>query len=383
MHELREIVAHAARCRERGERTVLATLVAVRGSHYRKPGARMLLAGAESTGVLSGGCLEGDLAERAARVLTRGTPEVVEYDLTRAGDALWGFGLGCAGVVTVLLEPLPAAAPHGPLAFAERCLARRERGALATLFAVTQETAGAAPGAWLALDAAGTISGDLAPALAERVLSDLRAVLDGAATRGVELAWGDGSARALLEPVEPPVSLVLCGAGRDAVPMATAARALGWEVTLVDLQGLAATAERFAGVERVLGGPVRGLADRLLLAPRAAAVVMTHRYLDDLALLEELLPLPFGYLGLLGPRARRERLLDDLAARGVVPSPTVRARLFGPAGLDLGSETPAEIALAVLAEALAVLGGRPAPSVLALAALADAAAAEAPASAVP
>lgn len=379
MHELRSIVVEAARCRERGTTAVLATLVAVRGSHYRRPGARMLLAGGELSGVLSGGCLEGDLAARAERVAASGLPEVATYDLTRVGEELWGFGLGCAGVVSILLEALRSDRDHGSLAFLEDCLARRERGALATLYASgspadrdRSPTDVPRLGSWLALAANGERRGDLAPALAERLIPALQAALTGAPARGLDLDGEHDGVSLLVEPIEPPASFVLCGAGRDTVPMAEAARAVGWEVTLVDLQDLAATPERFPVVAHRLGAPVRGLAARLALAPRAALVVATHRYLDDLALLEELAPLPFGYLGLLGPRARRERLLADLAARGVVVDDALRARLRGPAGLDLGSAAPEEIALAVIAEAMAALAGR---SAAALSALADAVAA--------
>ncbi|QQR73981.1 MAG: XdhC family protein [Holophagales bacterium] len=379
MQELREIVARAARGRAVGERLVLATLVSVRGSHYRKPGARMLLAPdrpvGEATGVLSGGCLEGDLAERARRVAARGEPEIAEYDLSRSGDALWGFGLGCSGVVTILVEPLAVEATAGSLAFVERCLLRRERGALATLFAgePTADADRRTPGRWWALDRAGTTSGDLDPTLAGELAPALRAALDGAPAQVVEVERANGRASLLVEPIAPPVSFVIGGAGRDAVAMAQAARSLGWEVTLVDPQALDDTAARFAGVDHLVAGPLHGLARRLFLGPRAAAVVMTHRYLDDLALLEELLPLGFDYLGLLGPRARRERLLGDLASRGSAPTPAQRACLFGPAGLDLGSEGPTEIAVAVIAEALAVLSRREARS---LAAVADTIAAQ-------
>lgn len=328
----------------------------------------------EAIGVLSGGCLEGDLAERARRVASRGEPEVAEYDLSRTGDALWGFGLGCSGVVTILVEPLAAASAAGSLAFVERCLARRELGALATLFACEVKAGEALqrPGTWWAQDGLGTTSGDLDPALASELAPALRAALDGAPAQIVEVERPESRATLLVEPIAPPVSFVIGGAGRDAVAMARAAQALGWEVTVVDPQALDGTTARFVGVDRLVAGPLHGLARRLVLGPRTASVVMTHRYLDDLALLEELLPLGFAYLGLLGPRARRERLLDDLASRGSAPTPAQRARLFGPAGLDLGAEGPEEIAAAVIAEALAVLSQREARS---LAAVADAIAA--------
>lgn len=356
-HELRRIVARAEALARAGEPAVLATLVRLRGSHYRKPGARMLLGGGELAGMVSGGCLEGEVGERAAEVLAAGHPVTRVYDLTREDDALWGFGLGCAGVVTLLLEPLVSRAPGtaGPLAGIAHCLERRRRFAMATVFESRPDGPPLASRWWR--DSAGATGGDLPPGPARSALAGpLEEVLAGGGAR--EVTAPDGAWTALVEPLEPPASLVVAGAGRDAVPVARCAALLGWEVTVVDLQGAAGTPARFAGVESVLGPPVGGLGARLRLHPRAAAIVMTHRYLDDLALLAELLPLPFGYLGLLGPRARRERLLADLERRGIATAATARSRIRNPAGLDLGGGTPEEIALAIVAEAQAALSGR-------------------------
>jgi xanthine/CO dehydrogenase XdhC/CoxF family maturation factor len=374
-HELGQILSRAEAMSAAGEPAVLATLVRLRGSHYRKPGARMLLGGGELAGMVSGGCLEGELGERAAEVLAGGRPVALVYDLTRDDDALWGFGLGCAGEVTLLLEPLgPGRTP--PLGGVAHCLERRRRLAMATLFESPAD--GPPLGSRWWRDGAGEEGGDLAAGLARTALAGpLAEVLAGGAAR--EVTAPDGGWTALVEPLEPPASLVVAGAGRDAVPVARLAGLLGWEVTVVDLQGGAGTAERFAGVDSVLGPPAGGLGNRLRLNPRAAAIVMTHRYLDDVALLAELLPLPFGYLALLGPRARRERLLADLERRGIATAGAARSRIRNPAGLDLGGGTPEEIALAIVAEAQAVLSGREGGPLTAVAEREAGAAAPAPA----
>jgi len=353
-HELRRIVSRAEALAAAGEPAVLATLVRLRGSHYRKPGTRMLLGGGELAGMVSGGCLDAELLDRAAGALAAGRPVALVYDLTREDDALWGFGLGCAGEVTLLLEPLAGGAAS-PLAGVAHCLAKRRRLAMATLFESPEDGLQLGLRRWR--DGAGEEGGD---ALPEALRGPLDAALDAVLAGGpaAEVAAPDGSWVALVEPLEPPASLVVAGAGRDAVPVEEIAARLGWEVTVVDPQGKPETAARFPDAEAVLGPPLGGLGGRLRLAPRAAAIVMTHRYLDDLALLAELLPLPFGYLALLGPRARRERLLADLERRGLAAAHAARARIRNPAGLDLGGGTPEEIALAIVAEAQAVLFGR-------------------------
>ncbi|MCL4838092.1 MAG: XdhC family protein, partial [Thermoanaerobaculia bacterium] len=242
-----------------------------------------------------------------------------------------------------------------PLAGVAHALAARRRLAMATLFASPED--GPPPGLRRWRDSAGEEGGDALPAA---LRGPLEAALDAVLAGGgaAEVAAPDGSWAALVEPLEPPVSLVVAGAGRDAVPAAELAARLGWEISVVDPQGKPETAERFPDAEAVLGPPLGGLGARLRLGPRAAAVVMTHRYLDDLALLAELLPLPFGYLALLGPRSRRERLLADLERRGLAAADAARARIRNPAGLDLGGGSPEEIALAIVAEAQAALQGR-------------------------
>ncbi|HVW21995.1 MAG TPA: XdhC/CoxI family protein [Opitutaceae bacterium] len=297
---------------------VLATLVSVEGSSYRRAGARALFeADGSRLGSISGGCLEEDIRERARSVAASGRPEVALYDTTSENDLVWGTGAGCHGVVRVLLERLPAR-PGWAARLAENLLAGRPTD----LAVVWQSEETGALGTFLA--------GELPAA---------------------------GAAGIFRQTVPPAPALAIFGAGDDAQPLARGAAELGWRVTVADPRPAFATADRFPAAARIVA-PADELAARVAPAPGALAVVMTHHYVHDLPVLRGLLPRPLAYLGLLGPRQRAERILSDLAAAGLAVTPAMRARLHAPVGLDLGSDGPEEVALSILAEMRAALSGR-------------------------
>jgi xanthine dehydrogenase accessory factor len=296
---------------------VLATLVTVQGSSYRRPGARLLLtADGRRLGSISGGCLEEDVLARARAVAASGRAELVVYDTTSENDLVWGVGLGCHGVVQVLLERLPAR-PVWAMALAAGLGARRP----------------------LRLDV--TWQADDPAALGTRVAH--------------EAAAPAGTFR---EEIRPRQALVVFGAGDDAQPLVRLADELGWWITVADPRAAFATKQRFPAAERLIIGPAKQLVHQVNPEAGAVAVVMTHHYVHDLPLLRDLLPRPLAYLGLLGPRKRAEGILDDLRAEGVEVIAEQRALLHAPVGLDLGAETPEEVALSILAEMQAVLAGR-------------------------
>jgi xanthine/CO dehydrogenase XdhC/CoxF family maturation factor len=294
-----------------GQPAALATLVQVEGSSYRRPGARLLLLpDGTSFGSISGGCLEEDVRARAAAVLVSGQPTCVTYDTTAENDLVWGTGLGCQGVVRILIERLPAPRPAWVDTLRANLTARRDT----TLIV--------GPGGTRLADATAPAAGDL------------------------------------VETIPAPPALLICGAGDDAQPLARLAHELGWTVTVADARPAYVTAERFPAAQARLCAPLDALAARLPVAARTLAVVMSHRFADDRAFLRALLPQPLAYLGQLGPRARTERLLAELAANGFTPDPAALARLHAPVGLDLGGTTPETVSLAILAEMQATLTGR-------------------------
>jgi xanthine/CO dehydrogenase XdhC/CoxF family maturation factor len=298
----------------------LATLVRVEGSSYRRPGARILLtAGGERVGSVSGGCLEEDLLAHCQAILAGAPPRTVLYDTTSENDTVWGVGLGCHGVVEVLVEPLAACPPWVPRLRA--AWAGRQSGALAVRFG------GTPPETW--------------------------------GTRWLESATGvERSAGLFLEPVPPPLALLVCGAGEDARPLVRIAAEFGWEITVTDPRPAYAKRERFPEARHVLPGPPESVLAALATDDRTAAVIMTHHYVHDLPLLRELARRPLAYLGLLGPRTRAERLIRELEQESpTLPGGTLE-RLHAPVGLDLGGDTPESVALSILAEITATVHGR-------------------------
>ena len=295
---------------------VLATLVSVSGSSYRRPGARLLLTGEKQRiGSISGGCLEEDVLIRAQRVAASGQAEVVTYDTSAENDLVWGVGLGCHGVVDILLEKLP------PRPAWAGTLAANLRSRTATPLAVVWQSGNPAR-------------------LGTHLASELPAIS------------GD---RVFLETVHPPTALTIFGAGDDAQPLLRLAKELGWHVTVADPRAAFATQERFPLADAVITGAAETLV--ALANPQADSlvVVMTHHYIHDVPVLRELLARPLPYIGLLGPKKRAAQICADL---GLAPGSTARARLHAPVGLDLGAETPEEVALSILAEMRAVLARR-------------------------
>jgi xanthine/CO dehydrogenase XdhC/CoxF family maturation factor len=353
MRELRLILDAARRLTARGEEGVLATVVKVEGSTYRRPGARLLVTrGDESVGGVSGGCLEGDLV-RKAWWRTEDGPALVTYDSTADAETAWQLGLGCNGVVHVLLGRLTPAGPD-PLAFVRRCVESNETGVLATVIRADAAT-GLALGDRLTLGPDGARTDDLGnDELAEQVRADAAECLARDRGRTETYAPPGGEAEVAFEVVRPPVRLLVFGAGFDAAPVVAAGRALGWHVTVIDRRPGAAHRPAFAAADAVLAAPARAACEQLRPDVRTAAVVMNHNLPDDRDALAALLRSECRYVGVLGPRARTEKLLAEIP--GVAPESL--DRLYAPIGLDVGADGPEEIAAAVVAEVAAVFAGR-------------------------
>ena len=366
MKDLQTILGRARVLDEAGVPYVLATVVQTSGSVYRGPGTRMLIeADLQSLGTISGGCLEGDVRENAQAVLADGQPRLLHYDATAEDDILWGTGLGCSGTVDVLLERLPDSPLHYPT-FLHGCALENRHGVLVTVFATEGET-NAAPGQHLILDERENARADIADLELREIalnaaagilatLDDTRLPIARGYTRHCELTHG--KAALLIEPLLPPIALYVFGAGYDAVPLARLADELGWRVTVADHRPAYARAERFPWARQVLLAQPGHLPDDLQFDNRSCAVIMSHNYLQDQALLRDLLDAPLAYLGVLGPHQRTQRLLADLKKEGIAPSDEQAARLFSPVGLDIGAETAEEIALSILSEIQAALTGR-------------------------
>lgn len=342
MKELRAIVAAYGGLCERGEAGVLASVVRTAGSTYRRPGARWLWRpDGPAIGLVAGGCLEGDLAERARAMSGASAPLRVRYEVDRDQDLVFGSGLGCKGVVELLLERVDRDRP-GPLLWLRDWLATGRAGAIAT------RRSGAGLGWRAARDTDGHTTASSGP-----VPPEIASALDLALREQSTREHGD----LVVEYVPPPIRLAVFGAGPDAEPLVDAALALGWSVVVADHRPAFAKPERFAGARVVLAGP-ESAPSAVRVDAETYAVVMTHRFPVDLVLLRGLLAARVAYTAVLGPRQRTEDLLEALRREGALPEETSRGPLFAPAGLDLGAEAPEEIALSITSEILAVARSR-------------------------
>jgi xanthine/CO dehydrogenase XdhC/CoxF family maturation factor len=349
-----KLIAEALQ-RNPAEATVLATVVAVEGSTYRRPGARLLISEERwLAGGVSGGCLERDLLKRAF-FRTERAPALIEYD-SRSDEEGWGSALGCNGLVKVFLERVrPGAAVH-PVETPARWLRAATAGVLATIV-----RAPAAPplGGRLALDASGEVTSTLGDGdLRERLERDARSALSTRRSALRDYPVPGGTAEAFVEYLAPPLQLVVFGDGHDVPPLCALAATLGWETTLVASRQTIAGTVAAPRCDRFVVCHPGEVAERVQVRPGAAAVVMTHDFDHDLAILGALLQSAAGYIGVLGPRRRTGLLLDRLeASRGPLAAAS-RSRLFSPVGLDIGADGPEEIALAIAAEIAAVAAGR-------------------------
>lgn len=371
MNEVRALVEGFDAACARGERCALATVVSVEGSSYRRPGARMLVCeGGATTGAISAGCLESDVVAHAERVIRAGKAVLVEYDTASTSDEMaWGLGLGCNGIVRVLVEPLAPGSLYVE-ALRRSCGATADDApvTVATVYQHTPpESAPAASrieaGARLFINEDGSVGREK---LTDRVTSlmegEVRMMSRAAASSsGPRVCDVDGGAvKVFVETLLPPVPLVIFGAGHDALPVVELARGLGWQTEVVDPQARPASRSRFALADKVTLSRPEDVGARVTITPRTLTLLMSHNYSHDLALLKFLLASPARYIGVMGPRKRTERMLSELAAGAETfrPEEADLSRLHSPAGLDIGANSPAEIALSIVAEMRAALDGR-------------------------
>lgn len=352
--EIADIIKAYDAAVQAGKQTALATVVHVEGSSYRRPGARMLVEeNGRMTGAISGGCLEGDAYKKAMLAMAQKQNKLIAYNSMDEDDDLnFGVQLGCNGIVYILFEPIDDTALHNPVALLKACMKPRGNAVLVTLFSL-EDVYALQPGTCLFVNEEQVFlnekvkeSGDAIIVNAGQLLEEKKSVVkkDEALNK-----------TALYHFVEPPVSLIIAGAGNDALPMVKMATILGWHITLLDGRETHANSTRFPQADKLIVAKAEDAANILKTDGRTAAVLMTHNYHYDKALLKFLLQTECAYVGTLGPRSKLERMLQELEAEGTTVSAEKKKVIYGPTGLDIGAETAEEIALSVLAEIKAVM----------------------------
>lgn len=346
-HELSTLVARLRQLRadDFAGGAALTTIVATRGSTFRRTGTSMLVLGdASVVCALSGGCPQRDITERALQVIASGIASRVVYNQDFGLDLL--IEMGCGGELDVLIEPIISEADlHYLDALADALTARRPFW-MATVFPASPGKTFRHPRRLLWHEQAVLHDG-----LDNAILREtLRTHPQRPASSGHPVRVPvDGGQMAMLERQLPSQALLVVGAGAAADALAPLSRALGWEVCVVDgnPQRLAVYADR--GLTTLLAAPA-ALIERARIDRYTAVVVMTHNLQQDIAYLDALADSPASYLGVLGSRER----VAAIRAGSRVPA----GQLHAPAGLNLGSEAPAEIALAITAEILAARNSR-------------------------
>jgi xanthine dehydrogenase accessory factor len=356
MKELEDIVKAFDVAQQQGKQTALATVVQVEGSSYRRAGARMLVTeDGELTGAISGGCLEGDALRKARLAMAEQQPMLVTYDTTDDDDAKLGVGLGCNGIIHILIEPIFTDRPHHPINLFKKFLSKRQNAVVITLFSLVNRKA-AQPGTCLFLTGEELISNCTTETLKDELANDAKSVLQGEKS-ATKVYRAESELTGFVELLKPAVSLLVFGAGNDAIPLVQMAAVLGWHTTVIDGRTNYAVSNRFPLAKKVLLAKPGEALGQVNIDSRTVAVLMTHNYNYDLAMLRQLLPLQLPYIGSLGPKKKLHRMLDELDA-GVDITSNQLQRVYGPTGLDIGAETSEEIALSILSEIQAVLQER-------------------------
>lgn len=348
MDGMAELFEHLDTMRRAPGKVTVATLVNTHGTTPRKEGAKMLVGedGAVLGSVTIGGCVDAQVIEESAGVLTTMRPRLLELNL--GDEEAWEIGLTCGGTIEVFLEPVALDAASDATARAyERVRTHAARGGHGAV--VTRLDA---DGAKLLVLDDGTVEGTLGESfLDERFTAEAREAM----TRGASRTMLLEGVRAFVEVFAPPALLLVVGAGHVAMPLTALARVLGYRTVVLDGRPRFATPERFPDVDELRVGVPSEMVREYALTRATALVLVAHDYKYDLPVLRHALDTEAGYIGMLGSSRRGATILKFLAEDGVPTEQLARVRV--PIGLDLGARSAPEIALAILAEIQAVRGG--------------------------
>lgn len=352
MKEIKRILAVYEQIDLSQRKVALATVVYVEGSAYRRPGARMLVTDdGRWEGAISGGCLEGDALRKARQVMLEGTPMIVRYDTMDDEANSLGIGLGCNGIIDVYIEPIDPANPANPVALLRAWSQRQDQRVIATVFQSNCP----------ATIAAGTrfvLTQSAIHSIPDWLEEDMAFVLDSGKSFTQAYELEEGSVEVFIERIDPGIELIVFGAGYDTIPLTRLATEIGWRVTVTEDCIAHLSPKRFPEATCLLHADADAVTDKLTFTAQTAAVLMSHNYHYDLAVLNKHLITNVPYIGVLGPRKRYEKMKRQWEHQGSSPAPSVLKRVHSPIGLDLGAETPDEIALSILSEIKAFFNQR-------------------------
>ncbi|UPZ15002.1 XdhC family protein [Flavobacterium humidisoli] len=354
MKEINEILKAYSQAKSEGKKTALATVVKVEGSSYRQPGARMMVTeDGELTGAISGGCLEGDALRKALLSIHQKQNKLVTYNTNNEDDAEVGLQLGCNGIVHILFEYIDEEVSNNPIQLLKQLELERKEAVIVTIFSLKRNAFQIGTTLFFRKDS---------PVLNHNnevlnLISDVKEVLK-TKTSVVKKLQEENDNEALIEYIKPSISLVIAGAGNDIQPLVKMASILGWKITIGEGRATHATKKRFPKADQVSVVNPEHFLENIVIDDQTYFALMTHNYKYDLVVLKELLKTDFHYIGILGPKSKFNRMLDDLLIEGITVSEEQMKRIHTPVGLDIGTETSEEIALSIVSEIKAVASGR-------------------------
>lgn len=358
MKETESIIEAYDKAKAAGEGCVLATVVHVEGSSYRRAGARMLVDEyGMMTGAISGGCLEGDALRKALHALEKSENKLITYDTSDEDDAVIGAQLGCNGIIQVLFEPLDFKDSRNPVELLRKAVESGEKAVIVSLFNLQKSKD--QPGTTMFYNDEEEITAlQEVPDLEKQIKDDARRVIKGKYSQFIAYQSKGEQLHAYLHLYTPPPSLVLVGAGNDAQVLSEMAEILGWDISIVDGRPSHARADRFSNSCQVIVSKPEKILENISIDEQTSFVLISHNYNYDLQVLKLLLKIrEIPYIGILGPNKKYQRMLDELKEDGIALSDDRLSRIYAPVGLDIQADTPSEIALSILSEIQAVLKG--------------------------
>ena len=354
MKEISEILKAHSQAKATGKKTALATVVKVEGSSYRQPGARMLVTeDGLLTGAISGGCLEGDALRKALLSIHQQQNKLITYNTSNEDDSELGLQLGCNGIVHILFEYIDDAVENNPIQLLQQLEFERKDAVVATVFSLKRQAVQQGTLLFYRENETPIYANNTAL----NILEDVKQALNIKATV-VRQLHDEQENEVLADYINPPVSLVIVGAGNDVQPLVKMTSLLGWEITIGEGRATHATKKRFPEAKNVFVVKPEQLLENISIDAQTYFVLITHNYKYDLAVLKLLVQTNCNYIGILGPKTKLNRILDDLNSEGIQLTEEKLTTIYGPVGLDLGAETAEEIALSIVAEIKAVMSGK-------------------------
>jgi xanthine dehydrogenase accessory factor len=346
MKELKTIIAEYDKIDFTQRKAAIATVVKVKGSSYRSPGARMLITDdGRWVGSISGGCLEGDALRKARQVMQSDRPMTVTYDTREESNQKLGIGLGCNGVIDVLIEPVRQNNESIVSLFRD-IIGSSKTYALGTITRSMDSN-----GQKLLIDESLKVVVSVADEHLNAVLlPELIAALQSRKSQTKTFGSPTGQVEVFIEIIQPTVNLMIFGGGFDARPVSQLGKSMGWDVTVTD-ECVAHIAPIFFPDADKLSLCDRSFIDRdFQITEYTACILMSHNYDYDRDVLKKLLHTPTPYIGILGPRKRFDKMLQEFSQQNIELSRLDFDRIHSPIGLDIGAETPDEIAVSIIAE---------------------------------